>query len=139
MAEKVKAMVPSIEKVRMVNSGTEATMSAIRLARGFTGRDIIIKFAGCYHGHADSLLVKAGSGLLTLGIPNSPGVPEDIAKHTLNSAVQRHRGGRERVQNYGDRTACVIVEPVAGNMGCVPPRPGYLETLRRSRSSTARY
>ncbi len=130
MAEKVKAMVPSIEKVRMVSSGTEATMSAIRLARGFTGRDIIIKFAGCYHGHADSLLVKAGSGLLTLGIPNSPGVPEDIAKHTLNLPFNDIEAVVNAFKTYGDRTACVIVEPVAGNMGCVPPRPGYLETLR---------
>ncbi len=130
MAEKVKAMVPSIEKVRMVNSGTEATMSAIRLARGFTGRDIVIKFAGCYHGHADSLLVKAGSGLLTLGIPNSPGVPEDIAKHTLNLPFNDVDAIRNAFKEYGDRTACVIVEPVAGNMGCVPPRPGYLEALR---------
>ncbi len=130
MAEKIKAMVPSIEKVRMVNSGTEATMSAIRLARAFTGRDIVIKFAGCYHGHADSLLVKAGSGLLTLGIPNSPGVPEDIAKHTLNLPFNDIEAIRNAFKEYGDRTACVIVEPVAGNMGCVPPRPGYLETLR---------
>jgi glutamate-1-semialdehyde 2,1-aminomutase len=130
MAEKVKAMVPSIEKVRMVNSGTEATMSAIRLARGFTGRDIVIKFAGCYHGHADSLLVKAGSGLLTLGIPNSPGVPEDIAKHTLNLPFNDVAAVRNAFKEFGDRTACVIVEPVAGNMGCVPPRPGYLEVLR---------
>ena len=130
MAEKVKAMVPSIEKVRMVNSGTEATMSAIRLARGFTGRDIVIKFAGCYHGHADSLLVKAGSGLLTLGIPNSPGVPEDIAKHTLNLPFNDVDAIRNAFKEFGDRTACVIVEPVAGNMGCVPPRPGYLEVLR---------
>ena len=98
MAEKVNAMVPSIEKVRMVNSGTEATMSAIRLARGFTGRDIIIKFAGCYHGHADSLLVKAGSGLLTLGIPNSPGVPDDTAKHTLNLPFNDDRRDRRGVR-----------------------------------------
>ena len=130
MAEKVKQMVPSIEKVRMVNSGTEATMSAIRLARGFTGRDIVIKFAGCYHGHADSLLVKAGSGLLTLGIPNSPGVPEDIAKHTLNLPFNDFEAIRTAFREFGDRTACVIVEPVAGNMGCVLPRPGYLEALR---------
>jgi len=130
MAEKVKAMVPSIEKVRMVNSGTEATMSAIRLARGFTRRDIVIKFAGCYHGHADSLLVKAGSGLLTLGIPNSPGVPEDTAKHTLNLPFNDVEAVRKAFMEYGDRTACVIVEPVAGNMGCVPPRLGYLQALR---------
>jgi len=130
MAEKVKAMVPSIEKVRMVSSGTEATMSAIRLARGFTGRDIVVKFAGCYHGHADSLLVKAGSGLLTLGIPNSPGVPADIAKHTLNLPYNDADAIRAAFKEYGDRTACVIVEPVAGNMGCVLPRSGFLELLR---------
>ena len=130
MAEKVKAMVPSIEKVRMVNSGTEATMSAIRLARGFTGRDIVIKFAGCYHGHADTLLVKAGSGLLTLGIPNSPGVPADTAKHTLNLPFNDEEAVRAAFKEYGDRIACVIVEPVAGNMGCVPPMPGFLESLR---------
>ena len=130
MAEKVKAMMPSIEKVRMVNSGTEATMSAIRLARAFTGRDIVIKFAGCYHGHADSLLVKAGSGLLTLGIPNSPGVPPDTAKHTLNLPFNDEEAIREAFAQYGDRAACVIVEPVAGNMGCVPPKPGFLQALR---------
>jgi glutamate-1-semialdehyde 2,1-aminomutase len=130
MAEKVKAMVPSIEKVRMVNSGTEATMSAIRLARGFTGRDIVIKFAGCYHGHADTLLVKAGSGLLTLGIPNSPGVPADTAKHTLNLPFNDEEAVRAAFKEYGDRIACIIVEPVAGNMGCIPPMPGFLESLR---------
>ena len=111
MAEKVKAMVPSIEKVRMVNSGTEATMSAIRLARGFTGRDIVIKFAGCYHGHADSLLVKAGSGLLTLGIPNSPGVPEDTAKHTLNLPFNDIEAVRNAFKEYGDRTAASSSSP----------------------------
>jgi len=130
MAEKVISMVPSIEKVRMVNSGTEATMSAIRLARGFTGRDIVIKFAGCYHGHADSLLVKAGSGLLTLGIPNSAGVPADTAKHTLNLPFNDSDAIRRAFAEYGDRTACVIVEPVAGNMGCIAPQPGFLESLR---------
>jgi len=130
MAEKVIAMVPSIEKVRMVNSGTEATMSAIRLARGFTGRDIVIKFAGCYHGHADSLLVKAGSGLLTLGIPNSAGVPADTAKHTLNLPFNDSDAIRHAFAEYGDRTACVIVEPVAGNMGCIAPQSGFLESLR---------
>jgi glutamate-1-semialdehyde 2,1-aminomutase len=132
MAEKITAMVPSIEKVRMVNSGTEATMSAIRLARGFTGRDIIIKFAGCYHGHADSLLVKAGSGLLTLGIPNSPGVPAEVAKHTLNLPFNDLDAVRQAFARYGDAIACAIVEPVAGNMGCVPPRDGFLELLRQS-------
>jgi glutamate-1-semialdehyde 2,1-aminomutase len=130
MAEKITAMMPSIEKVRMVNSGTEATMSAIRLARGFTGRDIVIKFAGCYHGHADSLLVKAGSGLLTLGIPNSPGVPADVAKHTLNLPFNDLDAIRQAFVRYGDSIACVIVEPVAGNMGCIPPRAGFHELLR---------
>jgi glutamate-1-semialdehyde 2,1-aminomutase len=130
LAEKVTRMVPSIEKIRMVNSGTEATMSAIRLARGYTGRDIVIKFAGCYHGHADSLLVKAGSGLLTLGIPNSPGVPADIAKYTLNVPFNDLEAIAAVFAAYGDRTACVIVEPVAGNMGCISPEPGFLEALR---------
>jgi glutamate-1-semialdehyde 2,1-aminomutase len=130
LAEKVVSMVPSIEKVRMVNSGTEATMSAIRLARAFTARDIIVKFAGCYHGHADSLLVKAGSGLLTLGIPNSPGVPSDTAKHTLCVPFNDVAAIRSVFAQYGDRIACVIVEPIAGNMGCVPPRDGFLQLLR---------
>ena len=130
MAEKIAELVPSIEKVRMVNSGTEATMSAIRLARGFTGRDIVVKFAGCYHGHADSLLVKAGSGLLTLGIPNSPGVPADVVKHTLNLPFNDTDAIAQAFSRYGDSVACVIVEPVAGNMGCIPPRAGFLETLR---------
>jgi glutamate-1-semialdehyde 2,1-aminomutase len=130
LAEKVIGMVPSIEKIRMVNSGTEATMSAIRLARGYTGRDIVVKFAGCYHGHADSLLVKAGSGLLTLGIPNSPGVPADTAKYTLNVPFNDIQALKTVFAEYGDRTACVIVEPVAGNMGCIAPQPGFLELLR---------
>jgi glutamate-1-semialdehyde 2,1-aminomutase len=130
MAEKVAAMVPSIDMVRMVNSGTEATMSAIRLARGFTGRDIVIKFAGCYHGHADSLLVKAGSGLLTLGIPDSSGVPVDTAKHTLNLPYNDFDAIDRAFAEYGSRTACVIVEPVAGNMGCIAPKPGFLQLLR---------
>jgi glutamate-1-semialdehyde 2,1-aminomutase len=130
MAEKITAMMPNIEKVRMVNSGTEATMSAIRLARGFTGRDIVIKFAGCYHGHADSLLVKAGSGLLTLGIPNSPGVPADVAKYTLNLPFNDLDAVLQAFARYGDSIACVIVEPVAGNMGCIPPRAGFHELLR---------
>ncbi len=130
MAEKVAAMVPSIDTVRMVNSGTEATMSAIRLARGFTGRDIVIKFAGCYHGHADSLLVKAGSGLLTLGIPDSSGVPADTAKHTLNLPYNDFDAVDRAFAEYGSRTACVIVEPVAGNMGCITPKPGFLQLLR---------
>ncbi len=130
MAEKVTAMVPSVDTVRMVNSGTEATMSAIRLARGFTGRDIVIKFAGCYHGHADPLLVKAGSGLLTLGIPDSPGVPADTAKHTLNLPYNDFDAIVRAFAEYGNQIACVIVEPVAGNMGCVPPKPGFLQLLR---------
>jgi glutamate-1-semialdehyde 2,1-aminomutase len=130
MAEKIRAMIPSIEKLRMVNSGTEATMSAIRLARGFTGRDIVIKFAGCYHGHADALLVKAGSGVLTLGIPNSPGVPADTAKHTLNLPFNDANAIDLAFAEFGDRVACVIVEPVAGNMGCIPPLPGFLQSLR---------
>ena len=130
MAEAVCRAVPSLELVRMVNSGTEATMSAIRLARGYTGRDKIVKFEGCYHGHADSLLVKAGSGALTLGVPTSPGVPADLARHTLtldyNDIDQVHRVFDEA----GGDIACVIVEPVAGNMNCVPPVPGFLEGLR---------
>ncbi len=130
LAERVIDMVPGIEKVRMVNSGTEATMSAIRLARGFTGRDLILKFAGCYHGHSDSLLVKAGSGVLTLGIPNSPGVPEAIASNTLTVPFNDLEAVRAVYTEYAGRIACTILEPVAGNMGCIPPQPGYLEGLR---------
>ncbi len=130
LAEQVVSMVPSIEKVRMVSSGTEATMSAIRLARGFTGRDMIVKFAGCYHGHSDSLLVKAGSGLLTLGIPNSPGVPEAVAANTLTVPFNNPEALDEVFRAYPDQIAAVIVEPVAGNMGCIPPQPGFLEALR---------
>ena len=130
MAEKVAAMVPSVESVRMVNSGTEATMSAIRLARGFTGRDVLVKFEGCYHGHADSLLVKAGSGALTLGVPDSPGVPADLARHTLNLPYNDAQAVRDLFAKRGNELACVIVEPVAGNMNCIPPEPGFLETLR---------
>ena len=114
----------------MVNSGTEATMSAIRLARGFTNRDIIVKFSGCYHGHSDSLLVKAGSGVLTLGLPNSPGVPEDLAKHTLTAPFNDAEAIDRLMATYGDRVACIIVEPIAGNMGCIPPQPGYLKKLQ---------
>jgi glutamate-1-semialdehyde 2,1-aminomutase len=114
----------------MVNSGTEATMSAIRLARGYTGRDLILKFAGCYHGHSDSLLVKAGSGLLTLGIPNSPGVPEAVAANTLTVPFNHPEAVASAFETYKDKIACVIVEPVAGNMGCIPPLPGFLESLR---------
>ncbi len=130
LAEQVIGMMPSIERVRMVNSGTEATMSAIRLARGYTGRDMIIKFAGCYHGHSDSLLVKAGSGLLTLGIPNSPGVPEAVAANTLTVPFNSSEAVASAFETYPDRIACVIIEPVAGNMGCIPPLPGFLESLR---------
>jgi glutamate-1-semialdehyde 2,1-aminomutase len=131
MAEKVCELVPSIDKVRMVSSGTEATMSAIRLARGFTGRDKIVKFEGCYHGHADSLLVKAGSGALTLGIPTSPGVPADLAQHTITLAYNDPEQVREAFRELGGQIAAVIVEPVAGNMNCVPPVAGFLEELRQ--------
>ena len=130
LAEKIISLVPSMDRVRMVNSGTEATMSAIRLARGFTGRDMIVKFAGCYHGHSDSLLVKAGSGVLTLGLPNSPGVPEDLAKHTLTAPFNDADAISELMASVGDKVACIIVEPIAGNMGYIPPLPGYLETLK---------
>jgi len=132
MAEKVCEMVPSIEMVRMVNSGTEATMSAIRLARGYTGRDAIVKFDGCYHGHGDSLLVKAGSGALTLGVPSSPGVPERLAAYTLTLDYNDADLVRETFAQRGDEIACVIVEPVAGNMNCVPPVEGFLEALREA-------
>jgi len=130
LAEAVIEMVPSIEMVRMVNSGTEATMSAIRLARGFTGRDLIIKFSGCYHGHSDALLVKAGSGLLTLGIPNSPGVPEAVAAQTLTLPFNQTQPVADALRQYPGQIAAVIVEPVAGNMGCIPPVPGFLQGLR---------
>ncbi|MBT3309671.1 MAG: glutamate-1-semialdehyde 2,1-aminomutase [Gammaproteobacteria bacterium] len=130
MAEKVKELVPSIELVRMVSSGTEATMSAIRLARGYTGRDKIVKFEGCYHGHADSLLVKAGSGALTFGEPTSPGVPKALAEHTLTLSYNDSAQVRELFEQVGGEIACIIVEPVAGNMNCIPPVAGFLETLR---------
>lgn len=130
LAERIIELVPSIEKVRMVNSGTEATMSAIRLARGFTGRDLIIKFTGCYHGHSDSLLVKAGSGVLTLGLPNSPGVPEAVAAHTLTLPFNDLDAVAQAFNSYPDAIACIIIEPVAGNMGCIPPLDGFLEGLR---------
>jgi len=132
MAERVCELVPSMDMVRMVSSGTEATMSAIRLARGYTGRDKIVKFEGCYHGHADSLLVKAGSGALTLGQPSSPGVPASLAAHTItldfNDSDQIH----ETFARIGEQIACIIVEPVAGNMNCIPPLPDFLETLREA-------
>ncbi|MDJ0805358.1 MAG: glutamate-1-semialdehyde 2,1-aminomutase [Gammaproteobacteria bacterium] len=130
MADKVCELVPSMDLVRMVSSGTEATMSAIRLARGFTGRDKIVKFEGCYHGHSDSLLVKAGSGLLTLGEPSSPGVPASLAEHTLTLNYNDSMQVRETFSQIGEQIACIIVEPVAGNMNCIPPVSGFLQTLR---------
>ncbi|MFN3714643.1 MAG: glutamate-1-semialdehyde 2,1-aminomutase [Alcanivoracaceae bacterium] len=131
MADLVCSLVPSMDMVRMVSSGTEATMSAIRLARGYTGRDTLIKFEGCYHGHADSLLVKAGSGALTLGVPSSPGVPAALAEHTLTLDYNNSAQVEETFARMGDQIACVIVEPVAGNMNCVPPLNGFLQTLRK--------
>lgn len=130
MADKVCELVPSVEMVRMVNSGTEATMSALRLARGFTGRDKIVKFEGCYHGHSDSLLVKAGSGALTLGVPTSPGVPASLAEHTITLTYNNSEQVRDTFRQLGNQIAAVIVEPVAGNMNCVPPADGFLQTLR---------
>ena len=130
MADLVCQLVPSMDLVRMVSSGTEATMSAIRLARGFTGRDKIVKFEGCYHGHADSLLVKAGSGALTLGVPSSAGVPASLAEHTLTLRYNDLDSVRECFASLADDIACIIVEPVAGNMNCVPPVPGFLQGLR---------
>jgi glutamate-1-semialdehyde 2,1-aminomutase len=130
LAEMVIDAVPSIEMVRMVSSGTEATMSAIRLARGYTGRDDILKFSGCYHGHSDSLLVKAGSGAATFGVPDSPGVPADFAKHTLTATYNDLDSVRALVAANPGTIACIIVEPVAGNMGTVPPKEGFLEGLR---------
>ncbi len=130
LAELIIEAVPSIEMIRMVNSGTEATMSAIRLARAFTGRDAVIKFDGCYHGHGDTLLVEAGSGVATLGIPGSPGVPEDFVKHTISIPFNDPDVVTSVMRKKGDKIACIIVEPVAGNMGTVPPEPGFLELLR---------
>ncbi|WP_313085916.1 glutamate-1-semialdehyde 2,1-aminomutase [Pseudomonas sp.] len=130
MAELVCSLVPSMEMMRMVSSGTEATMSAIRLARGYTGRDSIIKFEGCYHGHSDSLLVKAGSGALTQGVPSSAGVPAAFAKHTLTLPFNDLAAVERMLGEVGGEVACIIVEPVAGNMNCVPPAPGYLQGLR---------
>lgn len=130
MADAVCNWVPSMDMVRMVSSGTEATMSAIRLARGFTGRDKIVKFEGCYHGHSDSLLVKAGSGALTLGVPTSPGVPVALAEHTITLTYNDVDQVREAFSHIGGQVACVIVEPVAGNMNCILPEPGFLEGLR---------
>ncbi|WP_308363861.1 MULTISPECIES: glutamate-1-semialdehyde 2,1-aminomutase [unclassified Microbulbifer] len=130
LAEELCRLWPGLDLVRFVNSGTEATMSAIRLARGFTGRDKIVKFEGCYHGHSDSLLVKAGSGALTMGVPSSPGVPAALADHTITLSYNDADAVRDCFAKMGNEIACVIVEPVAGNMNCVPPLPGFLETLR---------
>lgn len=130
MANKLCEIVPSMDLVRMVSSGTEATMSAIRLARGYTGRDKIVKFEGCYHGHADSLLVKAGSGMLTLGVPTSPGVPAGLADHTITLTYNDIDQVKQVFSEIGDQIACIIVEPVAGNMNCIPPVAGFLEGLR---------
>ncbi len=130
LAKKIRELMPSLELVRMCSSGTEATMSAIRLARGYTGRDKIVKFEGCYHGHSDSLLVKAGSGALTLGVPTSPGVPADLAAHTLTLSFNDLDDVRAAFNTLGNEIACIIVEPVAGNMNCIPPVPGFLEGLR---------
>ena len=131
LADKICETVPGMEMVRMVNSGTEATMSAIRLARGYTGRDKIVKFEGCYHGHSDSLLVKAGSGALTMGVPSSPGVPSSLADHTVTLSYNDIDQVEQTFAEIGDQVACIIVEPVVGNMNCVPPIPGFLETLRK--------
>jgi len=130
LAKKICEFMPSIERLRMVSSGTEATMSVIRLARGFTGRDKIIKFEGCYHGHSDSLLIKAGSGALTLGVPSSPGVPAGLAEHTITLGFNDTVAVEQAFTEYGDQIACIIVEPIAGNMNMVPPEPGFLEALR---------
>ncbi len=130
LADLLCERVPNMDMVRLVNSGTEATMSAIRLARAFTGRDKIVKFEGCYHGHSDSLLIKAGSGALTFGVPSSPGVPAVLAEHTMTLTYNDADQVREVFRELGDEIACIIVEPVAGNMNCIPPVPGFLETLR---------
>jgi len=130
LAQRLCELVPNMELVRFVNSGTEATMSAIRLARGFTGRDKIVKFEGCYHGHSDSLLVKAGSGALTLGVPSSPGVPASLADHTITLTYNDIEQVKTVFQKIGEQIAAIIVEPVVGNMNCVPPVTGFLQTLR---------
>jgi glutamate-1-semialdehyde 2,1-aminomutase len=131
LATEIVDAVPSIEKVRLVSSGTEAAMSAIRLARGFTHRDRILKFAGCYHGHVDALLASAGSGLATLAIPSTPGIPTDVTAHTVVAPYNDVDAAADAIAHYGEGLACVIVEPVAGNMGVIPPAPGFLEALRR--------
>jgi glutamate-1-semialdehyde 2,1-aminomutase len=130
LAETIRALVPSMEMLRLVNSGTEATMSALRVARGFTGRDITIKFEGCYHGHVDSLLVKAGSGVATLGLPDSPGVPKGFSDTTIALPFNNSQAVEDTFKTLGDKIAAVIVEPVCGNMGCIPPEGGFLEALR---------
>lgn len=130
LARTICGLIPSIDKVRMVSSGTEATMSALRLARGFTGRDKIVKFEGCYHGHSDSLLVKAGSGALTLGVPTSPGVPASLAEHTLTVQFNNLQQVKELFAEFGEEIAAIIVEPVAGNMNLIPPKEGFLQGLR---------
>jgi len=130
LAEIIRAMVPSMELVRLVNSGTEATMSALRIARGFTGRDITIKFEGCYHGHVDSLLVKAGSGVATLGLPDSPGVPKGFSDTTITLPFNNAAAVGQAFAEHGPKIAAIIVEPVCGNMGCIPPAPGFLDALR---------
>jgi len=130
LADTLCERVPNLDMVRLVNSGTEATMSAIRLARAFTGRDKIVKFEGCYHGHSDSLLIKAGSGALTFGVPSSPGVPANLAEHTMTLTYNDPEQVKEVFKTLGGEIACIIVEPVAGNMNCIPPEPGFLETLR---------
>ena len=136
IAAKITELMPSIERLRMVSSGTEATMSAIRLARGHTGRDKIVKFEGCYHGHSDSLLIKAGSGALTLGVPSSPGVPAELAAHTITLPFNDADAVGEAFDAFGAEIACVIVEPIAGNMNMVPPAPGFLEALREACSNS---
>src|SRR6185369_11547076 len=136
MAELITKLIPSVEKVRLVNSGTEATLSAIRLARGFTGRDRIVKFDGCYHGHGDSLLVKAGSGVATLGLPDSPGVPATLAELTTVLPFNDTNALMKEFGEYGKEIACVIIEPIVGNMGCVPPRGDFLGILRDVTKST---
>jgi len=130
LAKTLCEIMPNMDLVRMVNSGTEATMSALRLARGYTGRDKIVKFEGCYHGHSDSLLIKAGSGALTLGVPSSPGVPAALAEHTITLNYNDSEGVKELFSQIGEQIAAVIVEPVAGNMNCVPPLPGFLQAIR---------
>ncbi len=130
LAETIRAMVPSMELVRLVSSGTEATMSALRVARGFTGRDLTIKFEGCYHGHVDSLLVKAGSGVATLGLPDSPGVPKGFSDTTITLPFNNSSAVEQAFAAHGSKIAAIIVEPVCGNMGCIPPVPGFLESLR---------